>query len=121
MSSSTTGINGKTSHAMMRPNSLRNRLSMDRSYDFGFELVWLTECIRQSLRLTFRRGSRRRRFHGDSLVFPEPVLELREERQRVAAKDLPADRERMLFPKVTAVDPFGKDLGQAAAGHLDGA
>ena len=56
-----------------------------------------------------------------SLVFPQPVLELRKKRQRVVAQDLPADLERVLFEQIAAVDPLGQDLGQAAAGHLGGA
>ena len=49
------------------------------------------------------------------LVFPESAFELRKRGQGIFAEDLPPDSQRVLFAKVSSVDAFGEDLGQAAA------
>ena len=54
----------------------------------------------------------------DPLVFPEPILQLREEGQGIIVEDLAADLQRMFFDEVAAVHSLGQDLGQTSPVQL---
>ena len=54
-------------------------------------------------------------------MFPEAILELRKQFERVVTHDLPADVEGVFFAEFTTLDFLDQGFGQAAAGKLRGA
>lgn len=51
-------------------------------------------------------------------VLPQPILELREEFERVVTHDLTADSIRVFFDQVAAIDFLGQHFGDALASDL---